>query len=148
MIRDRQTGQIYHDGEFRALYANISFAPQLSPELLDSLGADVVFEGPQPQTTRYQMVARQGTIQMADGNWYTNYVTVDVSEEVREVMDAQQAISIRAERNRKLTETDWTQVADAPVDKAAWAGYRQALRDVPDQPGFPWDIIWPDAPSY
>lgn len=34
-------------------------------------------------------------------------------------------------RNRLLAESDWTQVADAPVDRAAWAAYRQALRDFP-----------------
>jgi hypothetical protein len=41
----------------------------------------------------------------------------------------------------------WTQVADAPVDQAAWTTYRQALRDVPDQAGFPADIKWPVAPE-
>jgi hypothetical protein len=38
---------------------------------------------------------------------------------------------VRNWRNAKLIESDWTQVADAPVDKAAWATYRQALRDLP-----------------
>ena len=56
------------------------------------------------------------------------------------------ANQVRAGRNKLLSESDWTQVADAPVDKQAWAIYRQALRDVPAQPGFPWDIIWPTQP--
>ena len=43
------------------------------------------------------------------------------------------AAGIRLERDAKLTQSDWTQVADAPVDQAAWATYRQALRDIPDQ---------------
>ena len=38
---------------------------------------------------------------------------------------------MRLERNRLLAASDWTQVADAPVDRAAWATYRQALRDFP-----------------
>jgi hypothetical protein len=38
---------------------------------------------------------------------------------------------IRLWRNRELAGTDWTQIADAPVNKAAWATYRQALRDLP-----------------
>lgn len=57
-----------------------------------------------------------------------------------------EASAVRAERNRRLTESDWTQVADAPVDQAAWAAYRQALRDLTAQPGFPWEVTWPDAP--
>ena len=60
--------------------------------------------------------------------------------------DAEQAQAIRQQRNQKLTESDWTQVADAPVDKQVWATYRQALRDVTTQTGFPWTITWPDAP--
>ena len=56
------------------------------------------------------------------------------------------AAKIRTERDIKLTESDWTQVADAPVDKAAWATYRQALRDIPSQAGFPNEVVWPVEP--
>jgi len=52
----------------------------------------------------------------------------------------------RESRNLMLSESDWTQVADAPVDKAAWAAYRQALRDIPQQAGFPTSITWPVKP--
>ena len=53
---------------------------------------------------------------------------------------------VRAQRNILLSESDWTQVADAPVDQAAWATYRQALRDIPSQVGFPLDVVWPKKP--
>ena len=56
------------------------------------------------------------------------------------------AADIRTERDIKLTQSDWTQVADAPVDKASWATYRQALRDIPSQAGFPNEVIWPVEP--
>jgi len=56
------------------------------------------------------------------------------------------AAEIRTERDAKLTESDWTQVVDAPVDQAAWATYRQALRDIPDQAGFPTEVNWPTEP--
>jgi hypothetical protein len=57
------------------------------------------------------------------------------------------ADQIRAQRNALLAACDWTQVADAPVDDLAWAVYRQALRDIPDQAGFPASVEWPVAPS-
>ena len=57
------------------------------------------------------------------------------------------ADQVRAERDSLLAASDWTQVADAPVDQAAWATYRQALRDVPDQAGFPEAVVWPVAPT-
>lgn len=59
--------------------------------------------------------------------------------------DAQWAI-VRAERNSKLAASDWTQLADAPVDAAEWAVYRQALRDITTQPD-PFAIVWPEMPS-
>lgn len=57
------------------------------------------------------------------------------------------AVEVRAERNTKLAATDWTQTVDVPqAIKDSYAPYRQALRDVPTQAGFPWTITWPDAP--
>ena len=53
----------------------------------------------------------------------------------------------RANRDRLLDISDWTQLQDAPVDQATWAVYRQALRDVPQQAGFPHDVVWPTKPE-
>jgi hypothetical protein len=55
--------------------------------------------------------------------------------------------SMRLRRDRLLAASDWTQASDAPVDQAAWATYRQALRDVPQQAGFPDNITWPEEPA-
>jgi hypothetical protein len=49
-------------------------------------------------------------------------------------------------RNAQLAKSDWTQVADAPVDKAAWATYRQSLRDLPAQGGLADEAEFPVAP--
>lgn len=62
----------------------------------------------------------------------------------------QLAASVRAERDAKLTACDWTQMPDAPLTsevKAAWAAYRQQLRDVPEQTGFPLAVEWPVGPE-
>lgn len=59
------------------------------------------------------------------------------------------ATEARAKRDRLLSATDWTQIPDAPLtadQKAAYAAYRQALRDVPQQAGFPGVIEWPVGP--
>jgi hypothetical protein len=52
----------------------------------------------------------------------------------------------RDHRDALLSISDFSQLADAPVDKEAWATYRQALRDVPEQKGFPNTITWPVRP--
>lgn len=57
------------------------------------------------------------------------------------------SIQVRTRRNELLAASDWTQVADAPVDQAAWATYRQALRDITSQVGFPHDVVWPEKPQ-
>lgn len=56
------------------------------------------------------------------------------------------ANDVREERNRLLKESDWTQVLDAPVDRQAWAVYRQSLRDITLQESFPLNIIFPIKP--
>jgi Phage tail assembly chaperone protein len=55
----------------------------------------------------------------------------------------------RSRRGAQLRSCDWTQVADAPLtnaQRAAWQSYRQALRTIPDRPGFPAEIQWPEVP--
>lgn len=70
-------------------------------------------------------------------------VSVDVAPQSNEEL----AAMARSKRDALLTSCDWTQVSDAPVDQLAWREYRQALRDVPEQSGFPLDIDWPVAPQ-
>ena len=159
-----QSGQVMYEAEFRA-YTQANGGPswgQTTPEVLEFLGATVVLEGPQASGgTVYQFSVRQG-VEQIDGKWYTKYVlgpvftdiTVDgvtttaVEQEAsyKAAKDAEQAKSVREQRDQKLKDSDWTQVADAPVDKEVWATYRQALRDLTAQETFPWDMAWPDAP--
>jgi len=57
-----------------------------------------------------------------------------------------QATKIRAERKLLLRDSDWSQLDDAPTDKAVWGAYRQTLRDITAQAGFPSEVNWPVAP--
>ena len=63
-----------------------------------------------------------------------------------EVADNLYLARMRHWRDAELARTDWTQVADAPVDQAAWATYRQALRDLPASNADPRKIVLPVAP--
>jgi len=146
-IRIKETGAVMYESEFRA-YTKSNGGPSwetTTTEVLEALGADVVFEGSQAQPTRYQVAFADG-VEELDGKWYTKYSVSEMDAEAITARDAEQAKAIRNQRDEKLKNCDWTQVDDAPVDKIAWATYRQTLRNVPTQSGFPWEINWPTEP--
>jgi len=145
-IRIRETGAVVFDNEFRSMHPNTGFPAQLTEEIINEFGGDVVFEGPQASPTRYQTAFADG-VEQINGKWYTKYSVADMDQEAKDALDVAQAKSVRDDRTKKLSDTDWTQVADAPVDKQLWATYRQALRDVTAQSGFPWEVTWPTQPE-
>jgi len=167
-IRLRSTGEVMYEGEFRTRFAQNLPPRPLTQEWLDTYvsdpAGDIVFEGPQASGgTVYQYSQRAGVEQL-DGKWYTKYIlgpvftdraasegqpaqTAAEQETAYKAMkDAEQAKSVRNQRTQLLKDSDWTQIADSTADKTAWATYRQALRDITSQAGFPWTITWPDAP--
>jgi hypothetical protein len=91
-----------------------------------------------PSTTDEQLARWDGSA------WAVEDIPAQEQEPEPEPVDP--ALVARYERDELLTSSDWTQVADAPVDQAAWAAYRSLLRDVPQQSGFPADITWPTKP--
>ena len=139
-----QTGAVMYEAEFRA-YTKANGGPSwetTTTEVLESLGADVVLEGAQATGGTVYQYSQASGVEQVDGKWYTKHIlgpvftdgeTTAAEQEVayKASKDAEQAKSVRATRGEKLADSDWTQVADAPVDKAVWATYRQALRDFP-----------------
>jgi hypothetical protein len=145
MYRIRATGEVVSQGEFRSRNKNTSFPSQWSVELVEDLGLDPVFETPAPTVTRYQTAYKDGVEQVA-GKWVWKWSISEMDDEAKAAKDAEAAKSVRADRDKRLAECDWTQLSDSQVDKAVWATYRQELRDVPAQTGFPYDITWPSKP--
>ena len=161
-----QTGAVMYEAEFRA-YTKANGGPSwdiTTTEVLEALGADVVFEGPQATGATVYQYSQASGVEQVDGKWYTKYIlgpvftdraasegqpaqTAAEQETAYKAMkDAEQAKSVRASRTQKLNDCDWTQIADSTADKTAWATYRTALRDLPTQAGFPWTMTWPTQP--
>lgn len=148
-LRNKQTGAVVTDGEFRAAFPSTGFPIQITEQTYNEFGYDVVLEGPQAQPTRYQVGFADG-VQQIDGKWFTKYSLADMDDEAKAAKDEEQAKNVRTQRTEKLRDCDWTQLDDTPMSntqKAGWATYRQALRDVPKQAGFPFDIEWPTQPE-
>ena len=72
------------------------------------------------------------------------------AERIANMTDEEIAEQVRAERDRKIAETDYLVMPDYPLsdeDKKVVIAYRQALRDLPAQEGFPREVVWPGIPK-
>lgn len=125
---------------------NYCYARRLTEEQVEHFGV----HKKQIVTPPYHNAATQhleeGPALLIDGVWTQNYIVSDLSaDESAEKVGAQWNV-IRVERNKLLIESDWTQLPDAPVDAAAWATHRQALRDITTEAN-PFAIVWPESPT-
>ena len=148
MYRLKSTGAVMYEGELRQ-YLKDNNGPTFGPmttEIMEAIGVDPVFEGPQPTAGVYQTVYRDGVEQQSDGKWYTKYSLAEMDADAKAAKDAQVADSVRDSRNRLLAETDWRFRSDMTPSQA-WKDYCQALRDVPTQAGFPHNVQWPNKPE-
>jgi hypothetical protein len=129
----------YSIGQLRRDNPNTSFPKNPSDSLLAKWGVFPVIKADVPSYNGLTQTIKEVLPTQIDGVWTQQWVVENLPQE-------QAKSNVRADRDKQLAETDWTQVADSPVDKEAWATYRQALRDVPAQAGFPWDVTWPESP--
>lgn len=146
--RLKSTGAVMYEGELRQ-YLKDNNGPtfdRLTDEVMQAIGVDPVFEGPQPTTSGpYEFVVRQGVEQIGD-KWHTKYVVQTLDDEGKAAKDEETKKSVRADRNQRLSDTDWRFRSDMTPSQA-WKDYCQALRDVPAQAGFPHNVQWPNKPE-
>ena len=132
-------------GDYRDLFPNTSFPPSgPSDEFMQENGCVGVTVFKPYDSNTQKLVTCDPYLE--DGQVFTVRVDALTQEEI-DAAAASKAAQVRSQRNRLLSECDWTQLQDAPVNQQAWANYRQTLRDVTKQAGFPWDIAWPEKPQ-
>ena len=119
---------------------------KLTPEQREKFGVHPLKLTTPPAYDQTTQTRENGPALLVDGQWVQNWVVTDLGAEAIDAMTAAQWESVRALRNTKLENCDWTQLPDAPVDAAAWAAYRQELRDITNQPD-PFNITWPQEPE-
>jgi hypothetical protein len=163
-LRNQSTGTVITDRQFRDSNPSVSFPRVLTTEILNEYGYDPILEGPQATVTApYETSVRDG-VEEVNGQWFTKYVVgptfTDTTDEdgvvttaadneaaYRQRIDDEAAERVRADRNKRLADSDWTQLADNTADTNAWATYRQALRDLTSTDGFPHNVTWPTEPT-
>ena len=137
----------YSITELMREHPNTSFTTPINETELALFGLYPVAPRDRPPYDEIHENCTHATPVIEGGAWVEAWmVTPATSEEVTERISAKSA-AVRADRNARLEASDWTMLTDAPVNKAEWAEYRQALRDVTGQPGFPTSINWPDQPA-
>jgi hypothetical protein len=105
---------------------------------------------PTPQPASDYTINLERTAVKVNGTWIEQWLETPATPEQIAERTATKASEVRQQRNELLSACDWTQLADSPLDadtKLAWQLYRETLRMVPEQLGFPWNVEWPPVPG-
>jgi hypothetical protein len=89
----------------------------------------------------------EGLPELQDDVWVAPWVQQPTPDREKRLFERSR--QVRNDRNSGLSQCDWTQMPDTQLSaeqKSAWGAYRQALRDVPAQSNFPWEVVWPAKP--
>ena len=161
--RERTTGEVKTQGEWRAAFKNMSLPKVWNSNVCDAMNIDPVLASPAATTSAYQTSARDGVEQNSNGDWVEKYVATDMFADTTEdgvtttkaqheaayqaTLDANTATSNRSTRDAKLADTDWHGMSDVTMS-SDMTTYRQALRDLPTHSNWPnlEDADWPTKP--
>ena len=155
--RIRERGDIKAQGENRAMHKTTSLPKVRGENVRQAIGIDPVIVSPQPAPSGdYKRVVRNGAVEDG-GNWIQAWVEEDIfvtdsdgtkadkETAYQATLDAGTAERVRTDRDSRLALTDFHALSDTVMSEAMTT-YRQLLRDVPAQAGFPNSITWPESP--
>lgn len=141
------------DANFRAMFADQRIGTALTPAITEPLGYGMYSKTSQPillENQRYKKVTEAAPIKNSlTGYWVQEWEIVDQTADEMIATDNKQKDKIRVQRTAKLMQCDWTDLPNTPLStekKTEWINYRQSLRDITSQQGFPWDVAWPTIP--
>lgn len=124
-----------------------SFPSEMSAEELNEWGVFSVEDQSPPIYDKQTEAIELSPPSLVNGAWVRAWLVTKASAEEIKSRTIEQAAIIRKQRNGVLTATDYSQLADFPgtdIEKQLLTQFRQALRELPQQTGFPWDVIWPE----
>jgi hypothetical protein len=134
-----------YEGDLKNLVGYVD-DPNTPFECPDGYVAVEDFPHPNTQIDHTQTIV-DDTPQVIDGKWTRVWTIRHATQEELDFRNQFQSDQLRKQRNQLLSYTDWTQLADSPTNPSDWVTYRQQLRDIPQQEGFPWQVEWPNPPG-
>ena len=141
----------YTIGQLRRDNPNTSFPKTVSDTTLAAFNVYQVTQAAAPAYDEAtQKLVTDAAPTLVDGAWVLSTSAIDMTAEEIAQNDASVATAHRATRNELLASSDWTQMNDSPLDttdRTTWATYRQSLRDLTSQDGFPHNVTYPSKPE-
>ena len=135
----------YSIGQLRRDNPNTSFPKRPSDELLAGWNIFPLTLTPRPEVG-YTKNVNEGTAALTDGAWTQVWNVTDATPEEIVQRTGNEGQSVRFQRDNLLQQTDWMALSDNTMTPD-WASYRQALRDITAQEGYPYAVIWPTKPE-
>jgi hypothetical protein len=156
-IKNGQVAQYpYSSADLRRDNPNTSFSIDSIPaSIAAEFGAVPVQISALPAYNRQTQCLEESTPISRDNQWFQNWVVVDLSQEKVQARSLAYAQQIRHERNQRISDFEprilkalrLQRMGQPHEDLATLDAYVQALADLPQQAGFPYDIQWPQEPS-
>lgn len=138
----------YTLADLRLANPGTSFASKITDDVAAGFG--VVPVTPTPQPAENYRINLNRTARKTEDGWIEQWDSTPATPQQITERTQAKANDVRDQRNSLLAQCDWTQLGDSPLtpeQKANWQKYRDDLRAIPQQAGFPWEVVWPSLPG-
>lgn len=129
----------YTIAQLKADNPNVCFPKTIPATILASYNVYEYVDDAEPSYNEDTHSISESYVYQSDNKWHKTKTATQLTE-------SQASSNVRNTRNNLLAETDWLGASDVTMS-TEWTNYRQALRDIPDQDGFPFSVTYPTKPE-
>jgi hypothetical protein len=143
------TGHPLQEENVRLLIKTVSLPQVLTEAIIEPHGYGLFTLSLKPDLEKYKKAVEVTAVKNTEGVWVQTWAVEDMDDSEKAEADLEAAGDIRHIRNLALLQTDYQVLMALENNNAVpteLSTYRQALRDVPSQAGFPYNVTWPTAP--
>ncbi len=141
----------YDPSQLKFEYPNVSFPAQFTEEILNQYGVfRVQYEEAPTIDERTQYAQYEETPTYVNDSWEIRCLVVEKDQASIDAYDAYISSMVKAKRDKLLAESDWVTIKAIDRNESipdVWKTYRQELRDITLQSGFPYKVVWPTQPG-
>ena len=143
-------GHAVVEENLRMLFPEVNFPKIFFPLDVEPYGFGIFEITPAPPIPKFYKLINSAPEKREDGIYYQTWDLLEMTDQEKQEATADQSKKARLERSMRLMMSDWSQLPDVILSdelKTNWFIYRQSLRDITAQEGFPWEIVWPIIPE-